>query len=234
MHHYAVVDLGTKKASAIDVFRRLAASYEIPVSPAALCLGIDRKDQYRNEVTQKGYEFLKSDIITPEFIWLAADYYLAWDFLEHLPSREFSKKVVVQMCRHATAGVWLRLPSFEQDSLTGEGALHNHGLRFAWSRWTGHRSHFLIGDALEALNDGLKDAQWSHRLDQRELILNSNHPDVVPIDAPADTVKYEPELGPRPWVQFTPPVVGQWELIASIHQKAPETRSFRDVAAPGV
>jgi hypothetical protein len=44
----------------------------------------------------------------------------------------------------------------------------------------------------------------------------------------------EAELGPRPWVQFTPPVVGQWELIALIHQKASKTRSFRDVAVPGV
>jgi hypothetical protein len=87
--------------------------------------------------------------------------------------------------------------------------------------------------ALEALNDALKHAQWSHRLDQKKLINDSNHPDVVPIGAPADTVKYEPALGPRPWVQFTPPVVGQWELIASIHRKASETLSVRDVAAPG-
>jgi hypothetical protein len=233
MHHYAVVDLGTKKGGAIDAFRRLAASHEIPVLPPSLCLGIDRKDEYRNEVTQKGYEFLAADIISPAFVWPAADYYLAWDFLEHLPDRERSKKVVVEMCRHATAGIWLRLPSFEQDSAIGEGALKKHGLRFAWSRWTGHRSHFLIEDALEALNDGLKNAEWSHRLDQKKLINDSNHPDIVPIDAPVGTVKYEPELGPRPWVQFTPPVVGQWELIASIHRKASTTFSARDVAAPG-
>jgi hypothetical protein len=234
MHHYAVVDLGTKKGGAIDAFRRLAASHEIPIPPPALCLGIDRKDQYWNDVTQKGYEFLVADIISSEFVWPAADYYLAWDFPEHLPRRECSKKVVLEMCRHATAGVWLRLPSFEQDSVTGEGAIKKHGLRFAWSHWRGHRSHLLIGDALDALNDGLKDVEWSHRLDQRKLIHDSNHPDVIPIGARVNTIKYKPELGARPWVQFTPSVVGQWHMIVSIQRKASETLSIHGVAAPAI
>jgi GT2 family glycosyltransferase/glycosyltransferase involved in cell wall biosynthesis len=220
MHRYAVVDLGTKTGGAIDAFRRLAVSHQMTIPPGAIFFGIDRSDQYRNEVTQKGYEFLAADITSPEFVWPAADYYLAWNFLEHLPDRQWSKKVVIQMCRHATAGIWLRLPSFEQDSVTGEAALKKNGLRFAWSHWHGHPSHFLVEDALEALNDGLKNAQWSHRLEQKQLIHDSNHPDVVPIGAPIDTVKYDPNLGVRPEVRFVPPVVGQWDIIVSIQRKA--------------
>jgi predicted O-methyltransferase YrrM/glycosyltransferase involved in cell wall biosynthesis len=229
MHRYAVVDLGTKKGGAIDAFRRFAASNQMPAPSPALCLGIDRDEQYRTEVTQKGYEFLAANIISPDFVWPEADHYLALDFLEHLPDREWSKKVLIQMCRHATAGVWLRLPSFEQDSVTGEGALKKHGLRFAWSHWSGHPSHFLVEDAMQALYEGLKDAQWSHRLEQRKLIHDSNHPDVVPIGAPINTVKYDPNLGMRPQVQFVPPIVGQWELIVSIQRKASEPR----LGAPG-
>src|SRR4030095_2178374 len=224
MLRYAVVDLGTKKGNALDAFRRFAASNDLPVPSPGLCLAIDRKEQYRTEVTQKGYEFLAADITSPQFAWPEANSYLAWNFLEHLPDRTWSKKVVIQMCRHATAGIWLRLPSFEQDPVTGEGALKKHGLRFAWSRWTGHPSHFLIEDALEALNEGLTNAQWSHRLDQRKLIHDSNDPDVVPIGAPDDIIKYEPALGPRPSVQFTPPIVGLWDLIVSIQREASQPR----------
>jgi glycosyltransferase involved in cell wall biosynthesis len=224
MHRYAVVDLGTKKGGAIDAFRRFAASNQMAAPSPALCLGIDRDEQYRTEVTQKGYQFLAANIISPDFVWPEADHYLAWDFLEHLPDREWSKKVLIQMCRHATAGIWLRLPSFEQDSVTGEGALKKHGLRFAWSHWSGHPSHFLVEDAMQALHEGLMDAQWSHRLEQRKLIHDSNHPNVVPIGAPINTVEYDPNLGMRPQVQFVPPIVGQWELIVSIQPVFPAHR----------
>jgi predicted O-methyltransferase YrrM/glycosyltransferase involved in cell wall biosynthesis len=219
MHRYAVVDLGTKKGGAIDAFRRFAASTQMPVPSPAVCLGIDRDEQYRTEVTQKGYEFLAANVISPDFVWPEADHYLAWDFLEHLPDRECSKKVLIQICRHATASVWLRLPSFEQDSVTGEAALKKHGLRFAWSHWRGHPSHFLVEDAMQALHEGLKDVQWSYRLQQQKLIYDSNHPNVVPIGAPIDTVKYDPNLGMRPQVQFVLPIVGQWDLIVSIRRK---------------
>jgi hypothetical protein len=222
MHRYAVVDLGTRKGTAIDEFRRFAASNHVPAPSPTLCLGIDWNEQCRTEVTQKGYEFLAANIISPDFVWPEADHYLAWDFLEHLPDREWSKKVLIQMCRHATAGIWLRLPSFEQDSVTGERALKKHGLRFAWSHWSGHPSHFLVEDAMQALHEGLKYAQWSHRLEQRKLIHDSNHPDVVPIQAPINTVKYDPNLGMRPQVQFVPPIVGEWELIVSIQRRASE------------
>jgi hypothetical protein len=62
-------------------------------------------------------------------------------------------------------------------------------------------------------------------LEQRKLIHDSNHPDVVPIGAPINTVKYDPNLGMRPQVQFAPPIVGQWELIVSIQRKASDTPS---------
>jgi hypothetical protein len=58
----------------IDAFRRLAGLHQITIPAGAVFLGIDLNNQYRDEVIQKGYEFLAANIISPEFVWPAADF----------------------------------------------------------------------------------------------------------------------------------------------------------------
>ncbi len=112
-----VVDMGTKKAGSLGVFLEHGAMYfgeEASRIKPRECLGIDWHDKYRQSVEKQGYQFMALDVLK-DFNYPAAEYYLAWDFLEHLPSIEDSNNVLAAMLDHAIKGVWLKMPSFEQD-----------------------------------------------------------------------------------------------------------------------
>jgi hypothetical protein len=211
MSDFKVVDLGTKKGSAIDVFLKRGKMYygrEIPKILPAQCLGVDRAEKYRKDVEKQGFAFEACNVLEPMSpCWEEADYFLAWDFLEHLPSIEDSNNVLSWMLLWAQKGVWLKMPSFEQDE-QGEGQLRRHGLRFAWTHWHGHPSHYKVSDARGVISQGVK---VKHR--HQRIIKNSSSKFIVPVDAPLDTIEYTPELGPKPKVKFDPPVIGCHELI---------------------
>ena len=219
-----VVDLGTKLGNSIGEFRKKGRMYygdDIPRIKPAECLGIDMQDKYESDCTKRGYGFLKLDVTAegaleklPE-----SDYYLAWDFLEHLPNKVWSTALIKVMLHKARKGVWLRMPSFEQDERTGEAALRKLGLRFAWTDWHGHPSHYLIEDALQAINEYKQESgrgSISTKVRAGKRIRATDDPSVVPIDSPTDTVKYSPQLGHKPVVDLNPHVIGQWEVVITV------------------
>jgi len=213
MKSYKVIDLGTKTGGALDVYRQRGAKlYKLPRSRPEYCLGVDAKGKYRAQVEKKRYNFLEANVLKG-FPWPEAQVYLAWDFLEHLPSIKDSKEVLKKMLELASVCVWLRCPSFEQDD-EGEAQLARHGLRFTWTKWKGHRSPFLAAHVYETIDEIAKPGDsWHIRLNQMELIKNSSDPRIVPIKSPIDTVKYHPSLGPKKMVKFSPNVVGQHQFI---------------------
>ena len=142
---------------------------------------------------------------------------MVWDFLEHLPSIEDSNLVLGAMLDHAAKGVWLRMPSFEQDE-AGEGQLRRHGLRFTWTNWQhGHPSFYKISDALGVIN--AKAPSCGLKYEHQRIIRDSSSKYVVPIDAPIDTTEYKPEHGEKPDVVFQPAVIGCHGLIVSLDRK---------------
>ena len=185
---FTVVDLGTKKAGALDVFRKHGKMYfglDAECRPD-VCLGVDLADKYKDDVKKRGYRFRSADVLSEDFDWPSADFYLAFDFLEHLPSKEMSAAVLRTMLERARRGVWLRMPSFEQDG-TGEKPLRDLGMRFAWTNWHGHPSHYLVSEAKSVIELVKPDAKVKHK--HNKLIHNTHNQDVVPTDAPLDTRK---------------------------------------------
>jgi hypothetical protein len=211
-----VVDLGTKKGSAIGVFLKRGAMYygnEIRKIKPGDCVGIDLADKYRETVEKRGFQFQAKDVLEAQ--WHKADYYLAWDFLEHLPSISESKKVLGNMLAYAGKGVWLKMPSFEQDD-TGEGQLKKHGLRFTWTNWHGHPSAFCLNHAYRTIDECKRVKNVKHKT--QRIIRDSSDKFVVPIDAPVDVTEYKPEYGKKPKVKFDPPVIGCHELIVYLEK----------------
>jgi hypothetical protein len=214
---YKVVDLGTKRAGALDEFLRAGSMYfgdEVASIKPGDCLGYDYNGKYDREVRAKGYRFQGQDLTDRQVLDAlpAADYYLAWDFLEHLPSVEHSDRILEVMLQRARVGVWLRMPSFEQDMETGEGRLRAHGLRFAWTDWHGHKSHYTLAMARDVITAS---GFGALKVKGNRLIETTGDRCVVPVSAPTDTVEYSAALGARPKVAFSPPLVGQWEVIVS-------------------
>ncbi|MEX2431421.1 MAG: hypothetical protein WD645_05825 [Dehalococcoidia bacterium] len=208
---YHIVDLGTKKGGALDVFRKRHGLYYPQQSiPPASCLGVDLQKKYARQVRSKGYGFRAADVLDPSFVWPESNYYLAWDFLEHLPDKAAADSVVRRMIRHAAKGIWLRMPVFEPEQ---EDRLRAHGLRFAWSHWSAHPCHYLAADAQRVIAEELTGRHHWQKVKTNQLIRTSKHRSVVPVEAPIDTVTYHPSAGPRPSVIFRLPVIGQWEVV---------------------
>lgn len=213
-----VVDLGCKKGGAILEFIRRGSIYFGPdVSKIANhdCLGVEINPDYKKAIRDLGCNFLQADLSRESDLsdLPEADYYLAWDFLEHLPSVDIGDRVFHAMLELARVGVWLRMPSFEDDLKTGEGALRKLGLRFAWTHWHGHTSFYRLSHAHSVVGRFGRDKVSRVLVRGNRMISNTNDPAVVPVNAPVDTVKYRPELGKKIYREFDPKLVGQWEFI---------------------
>lgn len=221
--HVAVVDMGCKLGNAIQEFVKKGSLYyddDIRSIKPGDCLGVDRQDRFRGDLEARGYRFLHLDITAENALLQlpAADYYLAWDFLEHLPNLDWVSAVVKVMLHKARKGVWIRMPSFEQDA-TGEGALKEMGLRFAWTNWHGHPSAVLVEDVVRIVNDYKAEtlrSSVSLKLKPSKRVMATDDPCVVPIDAPMDTAAYNPNLGVKPVKNLDPPLVAQWEAVIKI------------------
>ena len=223
-----VVDLGAKKGHAIDAFRRSRNQFfadDSPISPDR-CLAIDRKIEYWGELESKGYKPLELDLASDEAIanLPEANYYLAWHFLEHVPSKEWSDKIVKAALSKAKYGCWFVLPSFEPDTETGEGALRALGLRWSWSHWIGHPTHYLVQECKDAVNEwfdsegeNLEKGIQVRVLPSGGVTRDTNNHRVVFIDAPIDTTEHDPELekgrGRKPLVHFDPPLIEEWSVV---------------------
>jgi len=219
-----VVELGCKLGNGITEFIRRGSMYYGPlvrsIDPAE-CLGIDIQERFRADLESRRLRFRCLDLTAdgaleelPE-----ADYYLAWDFLEHLPNMEWVSAVIQVMLRKARKGVWIRMPSFEQDKDTGEGVLRAMGLRFSWSVWHGHKCHVLVSDVVQVINEyksGVGRSSIAMKLLAGRCVRSTDDPCVVPIDSPVDTVKYDEKLGPKPIRDLNPDVVAQWEVVVTM------------------
>lgn len=209
-YEYVVVDLGCKKGGALDVYRKAGPTlYKYPEASRGQCLGVDVKDQYQPELQKRRYKFQKANVLE-DFTFPRAEVYLAFDFLEHLPSIEAAQQVLHQMLESSNKGVWLRCPSFED-----EPRLTDEGLRFTWTRWHGHRAHFKLEHVYEslALYRATSQVSLRHKIKFGEMISSSADKRIVPIDAPEDTTRYNPKLGKKPNIGFRPPLVGQYEIL---------------------
>lgn len=215
---YKVVDLGTKKGGALDVFRNKGGVMYFGAAGGARpeqCLGIDMKERYRKIVESKGYAFAQLNPLDTGFQWPDADFYLAFDFLEHLPTAIHSNLVLRRMLEHARKGVWLRMPSFEDDAVD-HPQLKKHKLRLSWTTWRGHPSHYRLDDVGHTVRQVRSETdKFVLRVKTKEAkpIKTSASPWIVPSSVGTDVEKYKKGLPPKPKVTFKPPIVGQYEVI---------------------
>ena len=234
MSKFDVVDLGTKHGNAIQTFLRLVQNRdnkkvlrvlsELNFDPSKiqknLCLGVERPEaeSYRNIVEKKGYKFLTLDLSSSLALSTlpVSRVYLLWHFLEHLPDKESSKQAVQSALSQSTGLVWCRLPSFQQDDQTGEGALRKLGLRFSWTHWRGHTSFWLVEDCVNAINEwGLQNPKRKYDILVKpcDYIKDTADKRVVPIGAPIDTNEYARSQGPKSFKTFQPKLAAAWEVI---------------------
>jgi hypothetical protein len=207
---WQVVDLGAKKGGAVALFLKSGRNYFGAGLDAVVprgCLCIESNKKYRAEVERRGYTFWRADVLEVEE-FPRADYYIAWNFLEHLPNRDASKDVLRRALVAAVVGVSLLLPSFES-----EPQLERADLQFVWTRWTGHPSYFTVSDAVAVIEEF---PEWSPQIRSSGEVGSSESPLLIPrpkLDADGwDEQRYDPKMGPKPLVMFDPPVTTRWVI----------------------
>ena len=208
---WSVVDLGTKTSGALDYFiKRHGVHFPngTKIEPKE-CLAVDRDEKYKKDVEEKGYTFMRADVLARDFVWPDAKFYTAFNFLEHLPSAQHSSAVLRAVLQHAHEGAWLRLPSFEEDG-TGLGQLSRHGLRFHWGRWTCHRSAYKLQHVRDVAF-AHADRFWVREIG-RGVIHDSSDDRIVPDTAARNVGRYTTEMGPKAHVKFNPPLIAEWDV----------------------
>lgn len=222
---FDVVDLGTKHGGAIEEFLKRGRVFLRNESlerrlNRGRCVGYERPqaEDYRGKVEGKGFQFRTANLADDTEIARLPDseIYLAWHFLEHVPNKDWARKLVQASLTHSRHFAWFRLPSFEQDEQNGEGFLRKHGMRFTWTNWLGHPTHWLVGDCTNAIIDWEKEnpeRKFDLQVRPADRITSMKDQRVVPIDTPVDVNKYEAKFGPKPLdVRFTTPVIAAWEV----------------------
>ena len=92
-------------------------------------------------------------------------------------------------------------------------------MRFTWTNWHGHPSHWLVEDCVkaveswcEASNNGVDN--YTLVVKPAGYIRDMNDKRVVPVASPVDTNKYHTSLGSKPLsIVFDKPLVAEWEVI---------------------
>lgn len=217
-HMFDIIDLGSKEGGAIGVVRKQLAAgtgkmkfFNVPNAPRKRCLAVDYNDRHIRKLTKAGYTTEKVNL-NHEFPTHKTKLYLAFHMLEHLSSVERSKEVLLGMLRYATHGVWLRLPSFEQDE-KGEGALKPHGLQWYWTTWEHHSSPFQLSHVREVLEKFPQTHEV--RVFARNKVSDSSHESVVPFPKKPgqEHGRYKASMGEKPKLKFEPQLVGEWEVL---------------------
>lgn len=214
LYPFDIVDLGTKHGTAIDEFfnKRLFSGMR-PEN----CIGYELSEHYREIVQQKHYQFRIANLADDNTIAAlpVAKIYLAWHFLEHVPNKDWARKLVRASLTNARYMTWFRLPSFQQDE-TGEGFLRKHGMRFTWTNWRGHPTHWLVEDCQEAIEGWAKDVdrRFDLTIQPVSYIRSMSDSKVVPVDTPIDVTSYHVSFGPKPLnVIFSQPIVSEWDVV---------------------
>ena len=137
-------------------------------------------------------------------------------FLEHLNSVAEAEKMIRKAIEIAEDFIFIRQPFFDAD-----GLLLNHGLKFYWSHWRGHRNRMSVLDFYGILSAALQTGQiQGFRLYGRMPIKSTDDSCIIPLSAPIDQHHYEiSQHGFKPpAINFAFPVFK--EIVAVAYLKA--------------
>jgi hypothetical protein len=144
------------------------------------------------------------------------------DILQYVTGPEFVEAYIARAARWARDFVFIRMPSFEDESY-----LRAVGLKFFWHDWTQVRSHVRL-DQLTTLLRALGLDAIS--VIYRRPALSSDSPSILPLAAPVNQGEYDPILhGPKPAVTFPHSLFEQIDVYIPLRTYEPA--AWRDITS---
>ena len=206
-------------------------------------IGFDLSSQKIELAQAAGYAVYQADMASVSLPKNCVSFVSFLDVLEHLPDIQTAEKIIKNMGTVAKDFIFIRHPSFEDVEY-----LKGYGLKIDWTDWQGHPNPMLLSD-FDSMFRRL--GFPSPAVFAQSPIKDSNHPAIVPLDAPTDTIRFDREKhGPKAVMEFNRKVYSQfdifvclnpdlsreeWECIVTrviLARKETERLSFCDMAGP--
>ena len=200
---YAFIDAGCGEGDSTDQLLRrfgrapgLSLDWYRPAVDAALARGFDAR--YCN--------LLEDGLALPAG---CVEYAAAMDVLEHLPTQRDAETVLARLATAARDFLFIRHPSFEDVDY-----LARRGVKLNWTDWSSHPNPMRLDDFRRIFAAfGWRDYAILPHMNYTD----SSHLSVLPLAAPTDTLKYDPERhGPKPEVAFDRPVYGKFDIFVRL------------------
>lgn len=157
-------------------------------------VGIDIDPKKVAKTRDAGFHAVLADATKPERFKGRVRFAVLSHFLEHLPDYKTVSRALRTAIHISEDFVFVRQPWFDAD-----GALFRHGLKFYWSDWHGHPMTLTTLQMYRIIRDHLDKGNISRAtIFGNTRITNSDDDCVLPLSAPTDTGKYNPDVhGPK-------------------------------------
>lgn len=169
-------------------------------------LGIDSSAAKVEKARGAGHVAYQADLTAISLPPKSVQFVSFLDFLEHLPQLDLARAIVANMQQVARDFLFIRHPNFDDIEY-----LETFGLKLDWTDWHGHRNMMTLADLELLIRDlGLP----APTILGQKPIADSDHPSIVPLSAPQDTVGYDPARhAVKQKVRFDRPIYSQFDVF---------------------
>jgi len=156
-------------------------------------LGIDNRINEIQIATSKGFNVIFGDITSEEIKLPQCRYITMLHFLEHLKNEQQVEKIIEKAMKLANEFIYIKVPFFDATEY-----LKNLGFRLTWTNWIGHTTNVTAEMLKKIINKFSIQAEIGYL----QPILNSKSNEIIPVDAPVDTIVYNELLGEKKYIEF--------------------------------
>lgn len=180
-------------------------------------IGFDSSAVKIEKATAAGHDAYQADLTSIDLPHKSVEFVSLLDFLEHLPHVDIARAVVSNMQKVARDFLFIRHPNFDDVDY-----LKTLGFKLDWTDWHGHRNMMTLGDLSLLIRDlGLP----APTIFGQKPIADSDHPSIVPLSAPRDTVGYDATRHlPKGKVSFDRPVYSQFDVFVQLDPNLTEAQ----------
>lgn len=173
-------------------------------------IGFDSSPAKVERAVAAGHCVYRADLASIDLPPRSVSFVSFLDVLEHLPNVTVTRSILENMGCVARDFLFIRHPSFEDIAY-----LEERGLKLDWTDWHGHPNMMTLAD-FDAL---FRELGWSApTVFGQKPIEDSRHPSIVPLDAPTDTVGYDPAIhSKKPGIRFDRVVYSQFDIFVRLN-----------------
>lgn len=197
MNNYKFLDVGCKIGGSFSVAKKFGFDRKQG-------MGVDINEENLKKFNDAGYKGIYANATDLPFEDNSFELVIFSHVLEHLPNEELGKKAFDECFRVSSKYFFMALPFFDEDDY-----INSLGLKTFYSDWSGHTNKvhlkFILENYLKNLN---------YELSYIKKLTDSSFPEIIPINAPKDSLDYNPKLhGHKKHIKFNRDIWREYSIL---------------------